>query len=91
MLGISELLSRNRCDASRLTKRDQPPASFVPQNQLHALQTLPQRDPADLAEFRMVMKDLGQAIVRDLAREMVHMVDADIAGQPAQRTWEIIV
>lgn len=52
---VSMSCPSDRRDSSRFTKRDQAPASFVPQDQLHALQTLPQRDPADFAEFRVIL------------------------------------
>lgn len=52
---ISVSSPSDRRDSGRFTKRDQAPASFVPQDQLYALQALPQRDPADFAQFRVVL------------------------------------
>ena len=73
------------------TEGQKPAPAFVPERQPDAGQAIAQRDAADAGQLRMVFQDLGQAVVGDAARQMVHMVDADIAGEPAQRQRQVVM
>lgn len=64
---------------------------FVPQGEAHAAEAFPQGQPADVVEFRMVAQHAAQAIGRDAAIEVMHMVHADIGGEPAQQSRQIVM
>src|ERR1700730_1130242 len=71
---------------ARLTERDEPLPIFVPQHQSHAGETLKQSEPADPGESRVVAQHERQPIIGDAAAQVVDVVNADIGGEPAQRT-----
>ena len=80
-----------RSPTARLPERNQPPAAFVPQHQPHAAQALQQRQPADVAKLGMVAQHARQPVVGDPAAQMVHVMHADIGGEPAQDARQVVV
>jgi len=60
---------------------------LVPQCERGAFQTLQEREATDARELRIV----AQAIERDSARQMVHVMHADIASEPGQDARQLIV
>ena len=69
-----------------LGKRDQLPLAFVPKPKPHAYEALHQRQASDFGEPGDVAQDLRQAIIRNAAAEVMHMVHTDIGGDPAQNS-----
>src|SRR5262249_11806439 len=59
-------------------------ALLAPQGKTGALQALPQGQPAHRLQLGMIPEHLRQAVIGNPAVEMVDMVDADIAADPAQ-------
>src|SRR5688572_834709 len=70
---------------------DQPVADLVPEGELGRAEALEERQPSALAQFGEVAKDLTQPVERNLARQMMDVVDADIGGEPAQGPGQVIV
>ena len=69
-----------------LFERDQPLARLVPQHQSNAPQALPHGQAADVPQLRVVAHDGPKSVEWDAARQMVHVVDPDVGGEPAQHT-----
>src|SRR6516162_11113990 len=67
-----------------ITERYQAVLPLIPQREPHAPQTLAQGEPADWAELGTIAQHLRQAIIRNTTAKMVHVVNADIGGYPAQ-------
>src|SRR5208282_661614 len=74
-----------------LPERDEALPRFIPKRQAWATEALQEIYPIEPAQRRIVPQHLRQAIVRNAAREMVHMMDADIRGEPAQRDRQSII
>src|ERR1700738_465279 len=70
----------------RLAERHEPLPVFVPQYQSHAPETLKQSKPAAAGEVGMAAQQERQPIIGDAAAQVVDVVNADIGGEPAQRT-----
>ena len=68
----------------RLAKRHKPPLLLIPQREPDASEAAPESEPADLAELGMVPKDLGKPIEGNAARQVMHLMHADIGAEPAQ-------
>jgi len=75
----------------RLSKRHQPSLRLIPQRQPHAAQAVGQRQPADVAQFRVVAQHAVQAVIGHPGAEVMHMVDADIGGEPAQQGRQVVM
>src|SRR3954465_4758002 len=61
----------------RLTEGHEPAAYLVPQHEAHAPEALQQRQPADIAQLRVVAKCARQPVIRNAAAQVVHMMHAD--------------
>ena len=83
--------SRGAQRSAQFAKADKPARRFVPQHQADARKALRQRKPADLRQLRMLAQHQRQPVIRNPAAEMVHMVNADIGGEPAQHGRQVIV
>src|SRR5258708_4064754 len=76
---------------AHFAERDQPLAAFVPKHEPHAAKAFAEREPANVAELRIVAEHARQAIIRNLAAQMMDVVDADIGGEPAQDFRQVII
>ena len=74
-----------------LAERDEAAGVLVPQHQLDAAQAFENSDAADVAQFGMIAQHLRQPVERHRARQMVHMVDADVSGEPAEHGGKLVV
>ena len=66
-------------------------ALLVPQHQANAFDAVPQRQPADGAEFGMFAQHARQTVIRNPAAQMMHMMNADIGGEPAQDAGQHVI
>ncbi len=73
-----------------MRKGDQFALVFIPEAQLEAGEALPQRQASYRFEFGVIFQHFGQAVIGNAAVEVVHMMDADIAGEPGQRARQIV-
>src|SRR5579871_1620912 len=76
---------------AQLAERNEPLRAFVPKRQADAAQTLEQREPANGAELRVFVENLGEPIERYSAAQVVYMVNADIGREPTQDAGQVIV
>ena len=67
-----------------LRKGDQAFAVFVPEMEPGAAQALADGHAVAHVQFGVIAQHFGQAIERDAAVEVMHMVDADIGAEPLQ-------
>lgn len=63
----------------RLFDRNQLALCFVPEMQADRAEAVADGQALHFCQFGMVANDLGQAVERDAAVEVMHMMDADIA------------
>lgn len=63
---------------------NKPVGFLVPKDEFDAAQALHKGDAADIAQLGMVAQHFGKAVIGHPARQMMHMMDADIAGKPSQ-------
>src|SRR5256885_12034074 len=57
---------------------------LVPERQPHALEAGPERQPLGAAQLRVLFEAGAQAIVRNFAREVMDVMEADRGGEPVQ-------
>ena len=72
-------------------ERYQTALRLVPQREAHAAKAFEQRQPPGIPEFRVVAQNLRQPVIGDAATEVMHMVHADIGGEPAQERGQIVM
>ena len=77
--------------ATHLAERDQLLGALVPQHQADAFDAVPQRQPADVAELGIFAQHARQTVIRNPAAQMMHMMNADIGGEPAQDAGQHII
>ena len=65
--------------------------AFVPKSKPHAHQALDKRQASDPGELGEIAQDLRQAIIRNAAVEVMHMVHTDVGGDPAQNAGQFVV
>src|SRR5271156_4228113 len=65
-------------------ERDEALPRFIPERQTREAEALHDIDAIESAKRGVVPEHLGQPIKWNPAREVVDVVDADIAGEPAQ-------
>ncbi len=64
---------------------------LVPQHELDAAQALEKADAADVAQLGIVPEHLRQPVERHRARQMMHVVDADVSGEPPEHGRQLVV
>ena len=76
---------------ARRAEADEAALLFVPQGERQATQALPQRDAVHLAQLGIALEALAEAVVRNPAAQVMHVVGADIRREPAhhRRQMEI--
>ena len=82
---------RGQCRSAGFGKRDKAAPVLVPQGQFHAADALPQRQPADISKFRVVANDFIKPVERDARAQVMDMMGADVACEPAQYRGQIVV
>jgi hypothetical protein len=77
--------SRTAVEYSRLdiVERDEALPRLIPKCQTRTAQALEEIDAIESTKRGIVPEHLGQPIIRNTAAEVVHVVDADIGGEPA--------
>ncbi len=65
-----------------MPEADQVAALLVPQGEAEAPQALEEPEPGDVLEVGNLGHAPAQAVVGDLARQVVDVVVADVAGEP---------
>src|SRR6185503_6080110 len=81
-LGLAQL--------AQATVADQLALAFVPQPQVHGLEAFPQRQRLDLLEQRVVLVAFLQVVIRDARRQVVDVVEADVAAEPLQDRRQLV-
>ena len=82
---------RQRLLRSDFPERHQAALRLVPQHEPYTPKALQQRDAADVAQFGMVAQHARQPVIGNAAAQMVHVVNADIGGEPAQQRRQVVV
>src|SRR5437016_987434 len=72
----------------QVAKRYEAASGLVPQREPHAREASPQGEAADLGKLRMIAQRHWQSIERNSAAQVMHVVHADIRGEPAQNTGQ---
>ena len=75
----------------RLSKRQEAPRFLIPQRKADANKTAPQSEPADLAKLRIGPQDFGKPIKGNAARQVMHVMHANVGAEPAQRQRQMVV
>lgn len=85
-------LRRLRCRvfSFELSKADQALLLHVPNRQKHRLETRRNRDFEYVVELRILVVDLFQTIIGDSRRQMVNVVEADVAREPLQKFRQFV-
>ena len=78
-------------EASCLPQRYQTLCLLVPEDEFDAPKAVAKANAANVGKLRVVAKHFRQPIEWNPARQMMDVVHADISGDPAQRTGQIIV
>src|SRR5262249_51807029 len=61
----------------------------IPQLEPRAAPASRQRQPRHVLQLGVLRHALAEPVVRDAAREMVHVVEADVAGEPVHHRREV--
>ena len=69
---------------SKVSEADHSAGILVPEREPGAFEAIEQRQAVDLPHLRYLRQTFLQSVVRNLAAEVVDMVDADVRGQPLQ-------
>src|SRR5690606_35612320 len=77
--------------SASFSKRNEALGAFVPQYEPDATQALQKGDAASVIQIGVIPQHLRQTVERDLRREMMDVMDADIPGDPAQREGQVVV
>src|SRR5438876_4936035 len=72
-------------------KRNKPPRPLVPKCEPYAAEAFEQCEPAHVAQFGMIAQGLRQPIVRNAAAQVMGVMHADIGGEPAQNSRQVII
>ena len=74
-----------------LAERHHPPLFLIPKREPDAGEAFPECEPAaDLFELGMVPQDLGKPVEGNAARQVMHVMHADIAGEPGKRRRQVV-
>src|SRR5271166_5501732 len=69
-----------------LAERHHPPLLLIPKREPDAGEAVPETEPAaDLFELGMVPQHLGKPVEGNAARQVMHVMHADVAGEPGKR------
>src|SRR5262245_23609507 len=64
---------------------------LIPEREPHAAEALQQRHTVHAVKFGMVVECLWQAVIRNAAAQVVHMMHADVCCEPAQDSRQVVV
>src|SRR5215831_9162109 len=84
-------LESSRALSAQLARGDQPATFFVPQHEPDTAETLDEGKAADYVELGMITQHPLQTVKRNSTTEVVHVVDADISGEPTQNARQFIM
>src|SRR5437870_5779599 len=76
---------------AHFTKRNEPPATFIPKHETHATEALKQRQSTHAVKLGMVAQRLRQAVIGNAAAKVVHMMRADVRREPAQNSRQVVI
>ena len=88
---FSGVLDRHAHVSAQLAKGNQSPPRLIPKREPHARKALDERKAAGTAELRVVAQHRWQSIVRNATAQMMHVVNADIGGEPTHDKGQIVV
>src|SRR3954463_9190975 len=74
----------------RVAEGNEPAPLLVPQGKAQAFEAVDQREALGILKLANLLEAGVQAVVRDVARDMMDMVKADRGGQPAQHCRKIV-
>ena len=74
----------------RFAKRHHPSPLLVPQREPDAGEALLETNVADLPERGMVPQNFAKPVERNAARQVMHVMHADIAGEPVERRRQFV-
>jgi hypothetical protein len=77
--------SAGRSQCLRIAKGHHPLPVLIPQCEAHTGEAVPEIEPANLPQRGMIAQDLRKPIERNAARQVMHVMHADIAGEPTER------
>lgn len=82
--------SSGRSQCPRIAKGHHPLPVLIPQREAHAGEAVPEIEPANLPQRGMIPQDLRKPIERNAARQVMHVMHADIAGEPTERRRQFV-
>ncbi len=85
-LGIDEMAKK-----AHLPKRNETPPLLIPKRETHTAETFTERQAAHTAKLGVVTERQRQVVIGNPAAQVVDMVYADVGGEPAQDSRQVVV
>src|SRR5260221_13024529 len=76
---------------AHLPKRNETPPLLIPKRETHTAETFTERQAAHTAKLGVVTERQRQVVIGNPAAQVVDMVYADVGGEPAQDSWQVVV